>query len=357
MAPGATPDTDDLFGGLPAPQPSASQPGSGRSGRGPAPAAVAPSPALAGLGAALPPGLFLGTSTWSYPGWSGLVYGGDYSENVLSRKGLSAYGAHPLLRAAGIDRGFYSPIPLADHIAYAAQVPPAFRFLVKAPASVCDPWLRASNGAGRLANAAFLDPAIATRDFVEPATAGLGARCGPLLFQLSPLGGMADDPATFLARLDAFLSALPALDRDLTPHACYALELRDADLLTPRFIKLLRRHGVRYCVAARDRMPSIGRQGAALALLDEDGPGPLVLRWMLREGYRYDQAETAFRPFGKLVDEDPVTRHAIADLVARTLRAGQPACVIVSNNAEGCAPLSCERLAAAILDRLGEPVA
>ena len=308
--------------------------------------------ALMALADRLPPNLYFGTSSWSYPGWHGTVYDGQYTESLLSRKGLRACGQHPLLRAAGIDRGFYGPIPLADYMNYASQVPEGFRFLVKAPASVCDAWLRGSDGAGRLPNAAFLSAEIAIRDFILPATGGLGQRCGPLLFQLSPLAGMADDGPAFLARLDAFLAELPPLDPTLTPHACYAVEIRDASLLTPRYIRMLRERGVRFCLAARDRLPPVPRQAAAQALMDDGAPGPLVLRWMLREGRSYAMAEQAFAPFDKLADEDVETRHAIADVVARTLRRGQPAYVIVSNNAEGCAPLSIVRLAVAIADRL-----
>ncbi|MBY4898196.1 DUF72 domain-containing protein [Cupriavidus sp. AU9028] len=311
-----------------------------------------PDPALMALAARLPRHLYLGTSTWSYPGWKGMVWAGDHSESTLSRKGLAAYSRHPLLRAAGIDRGFYAPIPLADYLSYGAQVPSDFRFVVKAPASVCDAWLRASNGAGRLPNAAFLDVAIAVRDFIEPATAGLGAKCGPLLFQLSPLGAMAADAGAFLARLDAFLSALPPLDPQRNPHACYTVELRDAALLTPRFIKLLKARGVRFGCGVRERMPPVARQASAQALLDEGAPGPLVLRWLLREGYGYEQAELAFQPFDKLRAPDDETVQAAAELVAATLRNEQPAYVIVSNNAEGCAPLTLARLAQAIAQRL-----
>ncbi len=155
-----------------------------------------------------------------------------------------------------------------------------------------------------------------------------------------------------LARLDAFLAALPPLDPALAPHACYAVELRDPDLLTPRLIKLLRARGVRFCAAARERMPPLERLKPALALLDDEGAGPLVLRWMLGGGLSYEQAEATYAPFDRLVDEDPDTRGVIADLVVRTLRAGQPAYVIVSNKAEGSAPLSCARLAHAIAERL-----
>ncbi|MBB3005873.1 DUF72 domain-containing protein [Cupriavidus alkaliphilus] len=356
--------TEDLFGGLPLPAPAAppGQPAApaGVAARPDSPAkpargkSVQPfpaAPALAALAARLPPHLYFGTSSWAYPGWNGLVYDGEYSDSLLSRKGLAAYSRHPLLRAAGIDRGFYGPIPLADYLSYAAQVPESFRFLVKAPASVCDAWLRGPDGAGRLANAAFLDAEIAARDFIVPATSGLGHKCGPLLFQLSPMGPLADS-AVFLERLDAFLGALPALDPALTPHAAYAVELRDPALLTPRYIRLLRRHGVRFCLSARDRLPPVPRQAAAQALMDEAAAGPLVLRWMLRAGRPYAYAEKRYAPFDRIVDDDPDTRHEIADVVARTLRAGQPAIVIVSNNAEGCAPLSCARLAEAIVARL-----
>ncbi|MGY8523841.1 DUF72 domain-containing protein [Paracidovorax citrulli] len=345
--------TEDLFGDVPAAQqPARQQEDASGKGRAGAVMPVPPDPELAALAARLPRNLYLGTSTWSYPGWKGTVYAGDHAEGTLSRKGLAAYSRHPLLRAAGIDRGFYAPIPLADYMAYAAQVPSDFRFVVKAPASVCDAWLRASNGAGRLPNAAFLDATIAVRDFIEPATAGLGVKCGPLLFQLSPLGAMAADAAAFLARLDAFLSALPALDPQRNPDACYTVELRDPALLTPRFIKLLKARGVRFGCGVRERMPPLARQSSAQALMDEGAPGPLVLRWLLREGYGYEQAELAFQPFDRLHAPDDQTLHAAAELAVATLRSGQPAYLIVSNNAEGCAPLTLVRLAHAIAQQL-----
>lgn len=350
-------DNLDLFGDAPAspdasPRPAAAGTPARKTPIGKIVQPWTPDAALTALAGRLPLNLYFGTSSWSYPGWHGMVYDGQYTESLLSRKGLRACGQHPLLRAAGIDRGFYGPIPLADYLGYASQVPEDFRFLVKAPASVCDAWLRGPDGAGRLANAAFLDAGIAIRDFIVPATAGLGQRCGPLLFQLSPLQSVADDGPAFFARLDAFLAALPPLDPSLTPHACYAVEMRDPALLTPRYIRLLRERGVRFCLAARDRLPPVSRQAHAQTLMDDGAPGPLVLRWMLREGRSYAMAEKAYMPFDKLVDPDDATRDAIADVVAGTLRAGQPAYVIVSNNAEGCAPQSIARLAAAIADRL-----
>ncbi len=83
-------------------------------------------PKLDALAKRLPDAIHLGTSTWSFPGWRGIVYGDEYSNTKLSRDGLSAYGAHPLLRSVSIDRSFYSPLSLAEYARYASQVPEHF---------------------------------------------------------------------------------------------------------------------------------------------------------------------------------------------------------------------------------------
>src|SRR5436305_1316810 len=74
--------------------------------------AVAPAPVpaeVAALGRELPSEVRLGGSTWSFPGWRGLVYDGRHSESVLAHAGLAAYAQHPLLRAVGRDRTHYAP--------------------------------------------------------------------------------------------------------------------------------------------------------------------------------------------------------------------------------------------------------
>ena len=63
------------------------------------------------LAASLNPRIRLGASTWSYPGWAGIVWDeGPNSESVLAKNGLSAYAQRPLLRCVGIDRSFYRPL-------------------------------------------------------------------------------------------------------------------------------------------------------------------------------------------------------------------------------------------------------
>ncbi|MEX3858320.1 DUF72 domain-containing protein [Paraburkholderia sp. BR10923] len=309
--------------------------------------AAPPSPELLALAAQLPPQIHLGTSTWSFPGWSGIVYGDDYSNSKLSREGLSAYGAHPLLKAVSIDRSFYQALTVTEYLRYAQQVPEHFRFIVKAPMTITDATVRAERGEPVSLNPCFLNAQMAIDDFVAPCVEGLGAKAGALVFQFSPLPDqMLAQPAVFIERLGEFFGALPRLP----DGSCYAVEIRDASLLTPRFIRMLKTAGVRYCVGIHARMPDPLRQAAALALLDGEPAGPLIVRWSLHGGFKYEQAKAKYEPFNRLVDEDPATRASLAELAARYALAGQPVVIAVNNKAEGSAPLSCVKLAEEIVE-------
>lgn len=323
-----------------------------------APPPAPPLPAWERCGKDLPPGVFLGTSSWSFPGWRGLVYGAGASESVLSREGLQAYSRHPVLGAVGIDRSFYQPLDAGQYSRYARQVPEGFRFLVKAPAIVTDAALRSERGAPVEDNPDFLDAPLAARCFVQPALEGLGSRCGPLVFQLSPLPPTAVRPdarRAMIERIGAFFATLPQLVGDTS--AVYALELRNRELLTPRLVQALREAGARLCLGIHARMPEVGRQEAALRALDAPGcetddwalAGPLVVRWNLHAGLKYEGAKSRYAPFDKLVDPDPATRRALAGLVRRAVHSKQPAYVIINNKAEGSAPLSCIALAEDII--------
>jgi hypothetical protein len=95
--------SDDTAGSL-----FALPPGPGRAGSNVEPAAADED--LQRLGRRLPPSIYLGTSSWSFPGWQRIVYGGAHTEAQLARLGLAAYSRHPLLRTVGIDRSFYQPL-------------------------------------------------------------------------------------------------------------------------------------------------------------------------------------------------------------------------------------------------------
>jgi uncharacterized protein YecE (DUF72 family) len=300
----------------------------------------------------LPIDIRLGTSSWFFPGWRGLVYDGIHPQPALSRNGLAAYGEIPLLRTVSLDRTFYAPITAVEYARYAAQVPDRFSFVVKAPSLVCDAVVRDEEGRARVPNPHFLDPAVATREFVVPCLEGLGEKAGPLVFQISPLPrSLVEEVPLLVERLAAFFSALPQeLGRQ---RAYYALELRNGELLTPRLMRTLRAGGIRYCVGLHDRMPEVERQELALKALDDEGPGDLVVRWNLHRGFLYQAARQRYEPFDRLVDEDPETRTILARMAAAAFRAGRKVWITANNKAEGSAPLSLLKLAEEIAGVLG----
>jgi len=280
------------------------------------------------------------------------VWDREYDESRLARHGLAAYAQHPLFRTVCLDRAFYRALSATQYALLAAQVPDDFRFVVKAPLAVTDATVRAENGRAVQPNPLFLDPGMAVSEFVEPALEGLGHKVGALVFQLSPLplSWLSDLPGVY-ARLDRLLRALPPLAAR-APDGLVAVEVRDPEFLRPDFARLLREGGAAYCLGLQAKMPPIRQQ---LPMLRAMWPGPLVCRWNLNPvngAYGYDAAEKRYAPFDRLVDPDPDTRDALAQVIAGTTAAGHPAYVTISNQAEGCAPLSALALALAVRDRM-----
>ncbi len=310
-----------------------------------------PNPAHHALSETLPPQLRLGTSSWYFPGWTGLVWEGDYEQSVLSKHGLSAYVQHPLFRTVSIDRTFYRPLTASQFAAYAAQVPDDFRFVVKAPSLIADAMVRGDDGRGMQPNPAFLDPQLAIEQFVQPALDGLGHKIGALVFQLSPLPGprLARMPQV-LDQLRTMLAALPSL-APLAPDGVIAVEVRNPEFLTPAFTDALRETGATYCLGLHPKLPPISEQ---LPLLRALWPGPLVCRWSLNRlhgAYGYEEARELYLPFDKIVDPDPDTHAALARVIVGTTDAGHPAYVTISNKAEGSAPLTVLALAEEVRQR------
>jgi len=307
----------------------------GASAAPPAVAAAPSDPAHGALAARLPPALRLGTSSWSFPGWAGLLYDRAASEAALSRAGLPAYARNPLLRAVGLDRTYYAPLEAAAFAAHAAQVPEAFRFLVKASQECTSPTLPTPGG-GHAPNPRFLDPAWARDLVVAPAAEGLGPRLGVLLFQFPPLTfSPARRPEVILERLATFLAALPA-------GLPYAVELRSPALFTPAYPQLLAAARAAHAYVVHPAAPPLEVQAR---LLPPAAQPLLVVRWMLGHGRGYEEAKDLYRPFDRLAAPDPDTREEIARLVAGASRAGRPGIVIVNNKAEGCSPRSVFALA------------
>jgi uncharacterized protein YecE (DUF72 family) len=280
--------------------------------------------------------LYLGTMSWSFSGWRGLVYGEHAPPKLLADAGLTAYAKHPLLGAVEIDRSFYEPPPARYFQALSDQVPEGFRFLVKAHEECT--LLRFPKHAryGKKqgdGNARFLDASYAAEAVVGPAAAGLGPKLAAVLFQFPPQD--ASEPLAFAERLGAFLAALPR-------GVPYAVELRNPELLTVAYARALASTGAVHAHNVWGNMPSVLQQAR---LIPPVARKPLVVRWLMRRGDDYEGARSRFLPFSKLAEPDLANRHDIATLIGKALAHHVPALVLVNNKAEGCAPESLAELA------------
>ena len=292
---------------------------------------------LRAIAAALPPGIRFGTSSWSFPGWEGLVYSAKRTASQLARDGLTEYARHPLFGTVGIDRSYYARIPEADFLRYDAQLPDGFPCCCKAPASVTSPTLPERRSAEP--NHDFLSAQRFVDELIEPASHVFRRHLGPFLLQFPPMlrrTGLTAE--AFLEGLDRFLDGLPtAFD--------YAVEVRDPSILCAAYDAVLERHGVGHVYNAWTRMPLPGDQTAVVPV--EKRPF-VVVRLLLQPGATYEQQRAAFEPFDRLVAPDASLREHVVDVVGQAVARSIPAYVLVNNKAEGSSPLTIEALAALI---------
>lgn len=284
------------------------------------------------LGSKVPAHVRFGTSSWTFPGWGGIVYAGNPSERDLVDHGLAAYARHPLFRTVGIDRSYYAPLGERELARYAAQLPAGFLCVQKAWSGitqVADP-----RTGKRLST--FLDASACVDRVLGPIASSFAAHAGPVVFELSPMRS-ADRlaPDDLADRLDAFFAALPRT-------VPLAVELRNRELLVPRYLDVLRAHGVSHVLNLWERMPSVGEQLAIPGVLT----APLVVaRLLIQRGRRYADEKSRFAPFDRIVDPDPAAREDVVALVDACAALGKVVFVVVNNKVEGSSPLTVRALA------------
>lgn len=303
---------------------------------------------LATLAAALPDEVRFGTSSWTYPGWKGLVYERDYPKTGATARMLAEYARYPLFRTVGIDSTFYNPASAATLKAYAEALPAGFRCVSKVWDRVTVqtfPKQRYKTGGGE-ENPDFLNPEVFQRDVLDPCLEHFADHLGPFVFEFQAIGrGSGFTAQSFADRLDAFFSHLP---RDVP----YGVEIRNPEFLTPPYFAVLREHNVAHVFNSWTRMPPVGEQ--------LDLPGSLsapftVARILLRPGRTYNEAVDAFAPYDRIQDPNPELRQDVARLIEQAIRLRVPAYILVNNRAEGSAPLTIAAIARLIRKRQGEP--
>jgi len=286
----------------------------------------------------LPANLRFGTSSWTFPGWAGLVYHRRYpNQRAFLRDSLGEYAQHPLMRTVGIDRGYYTPVPEEDLAAYARQLPDDFRAAMKVWQGVTMPGYpkhpRYGGNAGK-ENPDFLDAEVFARAVHEPARVAFSRHMGPWIVEVAPSPSRLD-PAWFCEKLDAFLGAAPS-------DFPFAVELRDRKLLTPEYTRTLRKHRAAHVFNYWSRMPNLAMQMRVEGLLEG---GLLVVRLLLPPGARYADLKEAYAPFDRLVAPQSEMRQDVVRLVRAALDRDMECYVLVNNKAEGSSPLTVRALA------------
>lgn len=286
------------------------------------------------LAARLPKDVFFGTSSWSFPGWKGLVYSGARTTTQLAREGLREYARHPLLTTVGVDRSYYAPMPAEDLVAYASQLPDGFRCCFKAPSAVTSVAVGPLNRPSPNPDFLSVDRLIA--DLLEPCDSVFRGHTGPIILEFPPFPrSMRLGVEDFLGRLDRFLGDLPA-------GFDYAVELRDPRLLTPEYREIIGKYGVAHTYNYWSAMPMPAEQAV---VVPPEASDVAVVRLLLRPGSWYEDQRERFKPFDRLVEPDPAMRADVVSVVRRALSRGRRAFVLVNNKAEGSSPLTVTALA------------
>ena len=298
------------------------------------------------LAAQLPAHVRLGTSSWTFPGWAGLVYHRRYaSQKSFVSESLVEYAQVPLFRTVGIDRSYYGPIPAPELAAMREQLPEGFLATMKVWEGLTT--LQFANHPDRGAkrrtqNESFLDPDAFEQLIGAPVRAsGFGDRLGAFVVEI-PSTPDRPDESVFLGKLARFLERTPG---------AFAIELRDKRLFTRRYLDVLSAHAASHCFNFWSRMPGLGAQLDFVKSLDSFPR--VVVRLMLPPGERYEKRREAMAPFDRLADPQPQMREDVARIVQATTALQIPTFVIANNKAEGSAPQTLIALAA----RLARPPA
>jgi uncharacterized protein YecE (DUF72 family) len=188
---------------------------------------------------------YIGISGWRYAGWRG-----DFYPRGLPQRRELEYAAERL-NSVEINGSFYSLQRPTSYLAWTAQTPDTFVFSVKGGRFIT-----------HMKKLAGVETAVA--NFFASGVLALGAKLGPVLWQLPPMLGY--DPA----RLAAFFALLPRTtsqaaalagghDERLTDRSWttadadrpvrHAVEVRHPSYQNAGFVELLREHDIALVIA------------------------------------------------------------------------------------------------------------
>lgn len=275
----------------------------------------------------------IGTCSWKYPSWHGLVYSAPRGINYLQEY-ASRY------TTVEIDQWFWSlfgesiRLPdLEDAQAYRRSVPDDFRFTVKAPNSITLSHLRTLKGEPLVANPHFLSSSL-----LETFLARLDPLrdvLGPVMFQFEYLN------RNKMPSQERFQTLFEGFARQLPGSYLYGVEIRNGNYLNASYFQFLARNKLVPVLLQGYWMPPVvgvyERWGAFLAQQQM-----VVVR--LHGPDRQEIEEETGKQWDQIVAPRDQELGAIVSMVQELVDHGVDVYLNVNNHYEGSAPRTIERI-------------
>jgi uncharacterized protein YecE (DUF72 family) len=287
--------------------------------------------------------LRVGTCSWKYDSWRGLLY--DRDTKYHADDYLVDYSKH--LDTVEVDQWFWSLYPAGPKLpdrtqvtTYARSVPEDFVFAVKAPNSITLThfYAKQPKSYAKYANAPnphFLSVELLER-FLE-SLQPMRSRLGPIMFQFEYLNRKKiPSREAFLERMDAFFSGAPRGYR-------YAVETRNPNYLSEAYFEFLRERNLGHVFVDGYYMPAIGE---AFHKYDTRTADFCVIRLLGTD--RAGMEDTTGGVWNRLVEQRDEGIRTAVEIVKANADRMITTYVMVNNHYEGSAPLTVERFLAAL---------
>jgi uncharacterized protein YecE (DUF72 family) len=281
-------------------------------------------------------GVFIGTSSWKYEGWRGMLYDesryvfrGKFARSRFEKNCLAEYAE--VFKTVCVDGAYYK-FPDEKYLTgLVSQVPSDFRFGFKVTDEITIkrfPNLpRHGDRAGK-PNDHFLNAGLFANAFLKPC-GSFRKNIGLLIFEFARFyPSDYEHGRDFAADLDKFLGALPK-------GWPYAVEMRNQHWLQPDYFQCLARHGVAHVFNSWEAMPSVSEQMAMPG--SRTSPALTAARFLLKPGRKYAEAVKTFEPYDRVKEPNDDARAAGAKLIAEGKAAAEKkkTFIYVNNRLEG----------------------
>lgn len=292
------------------------------------------------------PRVWLGSCSWKYPSWKGIVYSEDAEENYLSEYGRS-------FRTVEIDQWFWSlfgpdrsgaaklGMPDIKTVAgYAASVGPGFRFTIKIPNSITLTHFYRKDRSGTLTP----NPHFLSRDLIHQFLSRieeLRPRTLALMFQFEYLNKQK------MASLAAFMDRFGSFAAGLPDHWPFAVEIRNPNYLDTAYFEFLDKYGLTPVFCEGYYMPPVARVYRDFGHLTKRSA---IVRLMGpdREGIEKESGNR----WDEIHEPKDEQLEGIAAMVRDMVSRGLEVIVNVNNHYEGSAPLTIGKLGALLGEEL-----